>query len=179
MSRPSTFSNVERAIVARIAALDGSPYTHGKPPAVWHESDTPLSVISDPSSLGHLSFGVWIQAAPNTYDARSATFQDAGWLGDPDGVDPDNLAEIDARVRVAFCFEIRNPNGTADARQATDAALDVVRGLMAPWSAADEAEWGTVTVRLVDGLQTSVSLDGHWLLIQQDYIATFDIDLLP
>ena len=107
---------------------------------MWHESDTPLSVISDPSSLGHLSFGVWIQAAPNTYDARSATFQDAGWIGDPDGVDPDNLAEIDARVRVAFCFEIRNPNGTADARQATDAALDVVRGLMAPWSAADEAD---------------------------------------
>lgn len=168
---PSTFENVELAFVARIAALDASAYTLGRRAAArWHESKTPLTVVADPSSLGHLSFGVWIQSAPNTGDGRGTT-----WVQD----DIANDVEIDARVRVAFAFELRATKQVPDARIATRAALDVIRALMAPWSALDETTWGTVTVRLIDGLQTGISLDGHWLLVTQDFVASFDLDLLP
>jgi hypothetical protein len=171
MTAPSTFAKVEEAIVARITALDASAYTLGRlAKAKWHESDAPLSVISDTSALGHLSFGVWISTAPNSNDGRGVT-----WVNN--GID--NLVEIDARLTVAFAFQLRPTVSVADSRVATEAAHDVVVAAMAAWTADDEATYGTVTVRLVDAMQTAVSLDGDWLLITQSYITSFDLDLLP
>jgi hypothetical protein len=167
----TTFRAVEESLVARIAAMDSSAYTLGRRArAKWHESRTPLTVISDPSSLGHLAFNVWIQNAPNDEEARGMVW-DAGSV--------DNDVRISARVRVAFAFKLRAASQTKDARIATDAAADVVRAVMAEWDADTAAEFGVVNMRLVDGLQTSLSLDAHWLLISQDYLAAFDLNLRP
>ncbi len=169
MSQPSTFRKVEESLVKRIAALNAEAYTTGQVPAEWHESKTPLTVISDSSALGHLSFNVWVQSAPNTDDASDMTFQ---------ADEVDNFAEIDARVVVAFAYKLRPGAQTEEARTATDAAVDVIRAVMAAWTAADETEFGTITFRLVDGLQPAITLDAGWQLITQDYIASFDLDLL-
>lgn len=167
---PSTFRKVEELLVKRIAALDASAYTNGQTPATWTESKTPLTVIADSSALGHLNFNVWTQNAPNTNDADSVTYK----------IDPlENQAEVDTRVVVAFAYRLRSGLQTEDTRRATDAALDVVRAVMAAWTADDEDEAGSVTIRLVDALQVALSIDGHWMLVTQDYIASFDIDLLP
>ena len=167
----TTFRAVEESLVARIAALDSFAYTLGRRArAKWHESRTPLTVISDPSSLGHLAYNVWIQNAPNDEEARGMVW-DAGSV--------DNDVRLSARVRVAFAFKLRAASQTKDARIATDAAADVVRAVMAEWDAETAAEFGVVNMRLVDGLQTSLSLDAHWLLISQDYLASFDLNLRP
>lgn len=165
----TTFRLVEESLVARILALNASPYTHGRARAKWHESKVPLTVISDPSSLGHLSFNVWIQSAPNDDESRGAV-----WRED----DVDNDVRLSARVRVAFAYQLRAGKQTADARVAGDAAIDVIRAVMAAWTAATVAEYGVVNLRLLDGLQTALTVDAHWLLINQDYTASFNVNLL-
>lgn len=166
----STFRQVEERLVERISALDASEFTIGTVPAKWRESKTPLSVIADSSALGHLAFNVWTQNAPNTNDADSLT-----WKQD----DLENQVEVDTRLVVAFAYNLRSGHQTEDTRRATDAAIDVVRAVMAAWDAEDEDAAGSVTIRLVDALQVALSIDGHWMLVTQDYIASFDIDLLP
>jgi hypothetical protein len=153
---PQTYRQVEEAAVARIEALDGSPYqpgpTHG---ARWKESETPLSVIADPSTLAHLSFNAWVQSAPNTRLERD--------------LEDDGTVYVGARLVVAFAYRLRPHSQTADARKATDAAIDVTRALL--------AEWPEVIIALVDGLQPSLSLDGEWLLVTQSYTVWFDLSL--
>ena len=167
----TTLRLVEESLVARLAALDASAYTLGRRArAKWHESRTPLTVISDPSSLGHLAFNVWIQNAPNDDESRGMVW-DAGSV--------DNDARLTCRVRVAFAFKLRATTQTKDARIATDAAVDVVRAVMAEWDAETAAVYGVVNVRLVDALQVSMTPDASWLLVSQDYLASFDLNLRP
>lgn len=165
----TTFKAVEEAMVARIVALDASAFTHGGVPACWHESKSPLSVMVDASTIAHLSFNVWIQSAPNTNDNRGMTWQDN---------DVDNDVEIDALMKVAFAFELRSFDQVSDTRDASDAAIDVIRALMAEWTADDQVASGAVLLRLLNGYQTGMTLDGQWMLVTQDYIASFDLDLL-
>jgi len=91
----------------------------------------------------------------------------------------DNGARLTCRVRVAFAFKLRATTQTKDARIATDAAVDVVRAVMAEWDAETAAVYGVVNVRLVDALQVSMTPDASWLLVSQDYLASFDLNLRP
>lgn len=158
-AQPLTYADVEETIAEQIEALDASAYTQGSTPAAWHEASAPLSVLVDPSSLGHLNFSVWISSAPNSDLERDAEIDGYVW--------------VTARVRVAFTFRLRPRQQTADGRQAIRAAHDVVRALMGPWPSGD----GCALVQYVDGLQQALSLDGEYLLITQDYAVSFDLDI--
>jgi hypothetical protein len=160
-ANPATYREIEEEIVRRISALDGARHAQGDRGARWHESEIPLSVIGDPSSLGHLAFSAWIQSAPDTRLERSN--------------EEDGYAYIGARLMVAFAFRLRPKRQTADARLATDAALEVTRTVLAPWN----PNIGDASVALVDGLQPSLSLDGEWALVQQAYLVWFDLRLDP
>ena len=158
---PATFAEVEIECVERIEDLDASPYKQGRTSPKWHESSTPITVLQDPSSLAHLAFSVWIQSAPNSDLERDSYVDGFLW--------------IETRLKVAYTYRLRASRQTEDARTGTAAAIDVIRALMRPW---DENK-GCALVRLVDGLQPSVSLDGEYLLIVQDYTIAFDLRLDP
>lgn len=153
----TTYREVEEALVAQIQALDPSAHQQGGSADVWHESRVPLSIVDDPSNLGHLAFNVWIEAAPN-----SGLHRDAELAGE---------IYVVAGLVVAFAYRLRAGNQVADARAATDAAHDVVRALMAPDAA------GSADVAYVDGLQPAMADDGEWLFVTQTYEVRFDLDL--
>lgn len=159
---PLSFAEVEEHFARRIASIDASAHAQGNAPARWHESESPLSVLSDPSSRAHLAFSVWVDRARNT-DLESDS-------------EVDGYVFIEAAVRVAFTYRLRPKQQTKDARMATKAAHDIIRAVMAPWGEADGVA-GSALVRLVDGLQPALSLDGEYSLISQDYTAAFDLDI--
>lgn len=159
---PLSFAEVEEHFVGRIERIDASAHAQGRSAAAWHESDTPLSILADPSSRAHLAFSVWIDRARNT-DLES-------------DAEVDGYVYIEAAVRVAFTYRLRARQQTKDARASTRAAHDLIRALMAPWGEADGAG-GCALVRLVDGLQPALSLDGEYALVTQDYTAAFDLDI--
>lgn len=155
MSTTTTYRAIEEALVARIAALDATPYAQGGT-AQWRESQVPLSVIQDPSSLAHLAFNVWIQNAASGLSRQ----------GELDEV------YVTARLVAAFSFRLRPGNQVADARIATDAAVDLTQAVLAPSAAGPSA-----VVSFVDGLQPALSIDGEWLLVTQTYEVRFDLAL--
>ncbi len=158
---PATYAEVEEEFVERILGLDASAYKQGGSKPKWRESSTPLTVLQDASSLAHLLVSVWIQSAPNT-DLESDAYEDG-------------FVWVECRMKVAFTYRLRASKQTKDARTATNAAIDVTRVVMAQ----PDANRGCTLVRLVDGLQPSISLDGEYTLIVQDYTVAFDLRLDP
>ncbi len=158
---PVTYAEVEEEFVERILGLDASAYKQGGSKPKWRESSVPLSVLQDPSSLAHLLFSVWIQSAPNT-DLESDSYEDG-------------FVWLECRLKIAILYRLRPSEQTQDARSATNAGLDVTRVVMAQ----PDANKGCTLVRLVDGLQPSISLDGEYTLIVQDYTVAFDLRLDP
>lgn len=151
-----TFADIEEEAKDLIEALDASAHSQGKTATKWHETSIPFTVMQDASSLGHLLFEVWIQDAPNSGLSRG-------------GESFEQEVTIAARLKVQFTYRLRGTQQKRDARQATVAAHDIVRALMQPWTAC-------VDLLLVNAMTVSLTLDGEWLLIQQDYIAQFALD---
>lgn len=156
-ANPSTYAEVEEEARDRIQALDGSVYNDG----TWRESPHPITVIHSGTALSHLGFSVWIQSAFNT-DEESDNYNDG-------------YAYIECRLNVSFLYRLRPGKQTDDARAATNAAIDVTRALMAQ----PDAQKGCIEIRLVEGLRQALSLDGMYLLITQEYTASFDLRLDP
>ena len=155
-----TFKDVELEAVSLIKALDASKHSQGKRAAGWRETSVPFTVQQDSVNLGHLLFEVWIQDAPNSDLSRGGEINE-------------QAVTISARMKVQFTYKIRGSQQIKDRRQATVAAHDVVRALMAPW---DYDTNGCVDLLLINAMTVSLTLDGTWLLIQQDYIVEFDLD---
>lgn len=160
-ANPATYAEIELEGKRRLELLDASAYKQGRSAPKWRESSVPITVLQDPSSLAHLGFSVWIQSAPNSNLESDAYV--------------DGFVYINARLKVAFTYRLRASKQTLDARTATDAAIDATRAIMGPW----DENIGCAVIDLVDGLQQSVSLDGEYLLIVQDYTASFDLRLDP
>ena len=157
-----TFKDVEEEAKKLIEALDASAHSQGKKAASWRETSIPFTVLQSASNLGHLLFDVWIPTAPNSELSRGA---EVG--GDEESV------TISAQLKVQFSYKLRGSQQKKDARQGTVAAHDVVRALMAPW---DYDTNGCVDLLLVNPLIVNLTLDGEWLLVQQDYIVEFQLD---
>ncbi|MEM6927704.1 MAG: hypothetical protein AAF602_12295 [Myxococcota bacterium] len=154
---PTTYREIEESLVAQIAALDASAHAQGGS-AAWRESRVPLSVVMDPSSLSHLLFNVWVQRAPvSPLGSRQGEIAGEVYLR--------------ATLVVAFSYRLRATNQVADARAATDAAVDVTRAVMASGAAGD------ALVVFVDGLNPALALDGEWQLVTQTYEVHFDLAL--
>lgn len=158
---PATFREIEEEARDRILALDASAFKQGGSAPKWRESSTPITVLQDPSSLAHLLFSVWIQAAINT-DMESDLIED-GFMW------------VETRLNVLFAYRMRGSMKTEDARSASDAAIDIIRALMGRW----DDNKGCALVRAVDVLQPSVSVDGEYYIIGQNYTAAFDLRLDP
>ncbi len=158
---PATFREIEEEARDRILALDASAFKQGGSAPKWKESSTPITVLQDPSSLAHLLFSVWIQSAINT-DLESDLIEDGQMW-------------VETRLNVLFAYRMRGRTQTEDARSATDAAIDIVRALMSTW----DQNKGCALIRAVDVLQQSISVDGEYIVILQNYTAAFDLRLDP
>ena len=134
----------------------------GKKAARWRATSIPFTVLQDSSNLGHLLFEVWCEDLPNSGLSRGA---EVG--GDEESV------TIAADMKVQFTYRLRGTQQKKDARQATEAAQDIVRALMQPW---DYDANGCVDLLLVNAGSVSLTLDGEWCLVQQDYIVEFQLD---
>ena len=159
-----TFKDVEeeaRDLILSLNDINVSRHSQGNRPARWRETSIPFSVVEAPSALSHLLFEVWIQDAPNSGLSRGAQ------IGDEQQV---NIA---ARMRTQFSYKVRPKMQIEDRRMATEAAHDVVRVLMQPW---DYDVHGCVVVLLDNAMSVSLTLDGGWILVQQDWTVEFDLD---
>lgn len=162
-----TFKDIEeeaRDLILSLNTINVSKHSQGpSDPAAWHETKIPFSVLEDASNLGHLLFDVWVQDAPNSNLSRGAEF----------GTD-ERAVTISARMKVQFTYRLRPSEQKPDARQATVAAEDVVQILMQPW---DYDANGCVDLLLINAMTVSLTADGQWAMIQQDYIVEFDLDI--
>lgn len=156
-AQPATFREIEEEVVSRITAIGASQYSGDGEPALWHESEAPLQVAQESTALQHLAFNAWIQSAPNSDLERDSEIDGYMW--------------VEAALIVLFVYELPPGAQTAEARIATDAAIDVLRVLMAPW----DANKGCANVRCVNALQPSLTADGGWLQVRQDYTIGFDL----
>jgi hypothetical protein len=160
---PATLKEMEQALVRRILALDGSPYTHLHGiDADWHEATVALSVVDEAASLSHLAFNVWTESARNTGGERGAIRNGYLW--------------VDADVRVAFVFQLRGPEQVEDARTASDAAIDILRVLMTDWPAEEPC----VNVDIPPGgewFRTALTADGEWAAVTMQFSALLEVRL--
>ncbi len=159
-----TFKDVEeeaRDLILSLNTLNVSRHSQGTRPARWRETTIPFSVVEEPSALSHLLFEVWIQDGPNSGLARGAQ------------IGEEQQVNIAARMRTQFSYKVRPKMQIEDRRMATEAALDVLRVMMQPW---DYEVRGCVIVLLVNAMSVSLTLDGGWILVQQDWIVEFDLD---
>lgn len=160
-----TIRDVEEEAAGLIEAIEASPFSQGKKAARFRETSVPFTVLQDASNLGHLLFEVWIQDAPNSDLSRGAEY----------GTD-ERAVTIAARMKVQFTYKLRAQHKKEDARAATDAGHAIVRALMQPWNYDEN---GCVDLLLINAGTVSLTLDGEWILTQQDYIVEFDLDISP
>lgn len=154
-----TIAELERLLVARIEALDGSAYDQGARVGQWREASVPLSVVSEPQSIGHLTFNVFAEAGRNSTQDR-----DRGRGG---------FVKLITDVAVLFAYHVRPASdGTQleDQRSASDAALDLARALLA-------MPQNVVQLQPVTLWRPSVTTDGEWMLCRLDFLALHDLEL--
>ena len=160
MQDSTTIRQLEEALVARIAALDGSPYNQDARIGQWREAQIPLSVQSASQAAGHLTFNVFAEAARNSTLERDTS--------------PGGFVKLITDVAVIFAYHIRPApdRQLADQRAASDAALDVARAVLA----LPQAAFQTLPVTL---WRPSVTDNGEWMLIRLDFLAIHDVSLQP
>lgn len=154
-----TIAELEQLLVARISALDGSAYDQGPRVGQWREASVPLSVVSEPQAIGHLTFNVFAEAARNSTQER-----DRGRGG---------FVKLITDVAILFAYHIRPAaDGTqiADQRAASDAALDLARAVLA-------MPQNVVQVQPVALWRPSMTTDGEWMLVRLDFLAIHDVEL--
>lgn len=157
-----TLSDLERDLVARIEALDGSEYTQGTGAGArvgtWRESRIPLSVLSEAQSIGHLAFNVFVENGRNSTRDRDRA--------------PDGAIKLVSDVAVLFAYHIRPAQDfqIPDQRSASNAAIDLARAVMA--MPADRFQ-----MQLVSLFRPGVSPDGEWMIVRCDFTAIHEVDL--
>lgn len=160
---PTTPHAVELELVRRITDLDASAYSYPRGPAAsWHEAAEALTVTGDAANLSHLAFNVWTEVGRNGGIDRNATSDGYLW------------ADLD--VVVAFSFRLRPTQQVADMRLTSDAAIDVLRALLAEWP----ADQPCVQIDVPEGdawYTPALTEDGEWAVVVMQFSAAFDIRL--
>lgn len=163
-----TFKDVEEEARDKILSLNDinvSRHTQENgPPAQWRETSIPFTVVQDASNLSHLLFHAWIQDSPNTGLSLGAE------------VGEEQQVAVSARMKVQFSYRLRSGQQIPDGRQGTEAAHDIVRVMMQPWNFDPDNGVGCVDLLLVNAMTVSLTLDGQWLFVEQDYIVEFALD---
>ena len=162
------FQKVQDWFSSRVESVSGDPYAR-RNGSKFKLSSVPLTTIEDPSSLQHLLYNVWIESAPNTGLNRGRDTID----------ERDGTIWIEARVLVQFTFHLRVRTQVESQRLAGHAAAAVVRGIMGAQSQLELDAFGCISADLVDGMRPSLTPDGHWVLIEQEYIAGLDLMVRP
>jgi len=151
-----TIRELEELTLARILALDGTPYNQGTTiRGAWREAEIPLSVADEAHPLGHLLVNVFAESGRN----RGMERDQAG-----------RFLAVASDLVILFTYHLRRGTQLEDARQAADAAHDVARALLA-WPSR------RVVVDLVNLWRPTLTPDGEWLLVRQDYVARFDLSI--
>lgn len=150
MSGPTTIAEVEAAAADKIAALDATAHRLASGGVVtWREADIPLTA-SDGSALeSHLLFSVTIEDGPATGATGAGSVQVAG------------------EMLVAFLYKVPAGGRLAATRKASDAARDVVRALLAPWSDGPAVD--------VINAYTPLALSGDFLRVEVRFSCVFDL----
>lgn len=161
-SGTTTIGDLERELVARIQALDGSAFTQGDGPGArvgrWRESQIPLSVLGEAQSVGHLAFNVFCENARNSTLERDRA--------------PDGAIKVISDVAIVFAYHIR-PAPTlqiSDQRSASDAALQLARAVLA--MPQDRFQLQPVSL-----WRPGVTDDGEWMFVRLDFLALHDVEL--
>lgn len=159
MQTSISIAELERELVRRILALDGSAYDQGARKGEWREASVPLSVVQEPQSIGHLTFNVFAEAARNATLERD--------------VAPGGFVKLATDVAVLFAYHVRPASdGTQleDQRAASDAARDVARAVLA----LPQNLFVSLPVAL---WRPSVTTDGEWMLVRLDFLCVHDLAL--
>ncbi len=157
----TTIREIEELVVARILDLNTSPkivagdFDQGATRGLWKEASIPLSVVDDSHPLGHLLFNVFAESGRNTGRQRDAA---------------DGFTKITADMVVLFTYHLRPTEQIADQRLAADAALLIVRSIMALPQVYQHFD-------LVNAWRPALTPDGEWLLIRLDFTCFFDMSL--
>lgn len=153
----ATVKDLELLLVERIGELDGSVYDQGKTKGRWKEATKALVVAGEAHARGHLAFNVFAESGRNTGRSRSRG---------------DDSVRVDADVVVLFMYHLRPGSQIEDSREASEAAREVIAAILAlPERVAN--------FELVNGWRPSVVAGGEWLLVRLDFVAGFDLSLLP
>lgn len=158
MQTSLSIAELERELVRRIAALDGSAYAQGARVGQWREASVPLSVVQEPQAIGHLTFNVFGEAARNATLERDNA---PGWI------------KLATDVAVLFAYHIRPASdGTQleDQRSASDAAKDVARAVLA----MPQNLFVSLPVSI---WRPSITTDGEWMLVRLDFLVVHDLSL--
>lgn len=152
-----TIDEIEVEIARRVTLLTTTPgttdYAQGET-ATWSESDVPLTVELQASHIGHLGFVVSADDAPNSGQHRD----EAGMF-----------ARLRTRTDVTFAYQLRPDCQRADSRLCARAARDLVKAVMAHWSAAN--------VQLENAGRRVLSADGLWMLCTCSFIVHHDFPI--
>lgn len=152
-----SIAELEVELVARIAALDGGPFTQGKRIGKWREASIPLSVVAEAQSIGHLTFNVFAEEARNSTLERD--------------VAPGGFVKLATDVAVLFAYHITPARQIPDQRLASDAARDVARAVLA----LPQNLFVSLPVTL---WRPSVTRDGEWMLVRLDFLCVHDLALI-
>lgn len=158
-----TIAELERELVSRIEALDGSAFQQGAdgPGArlgTWRESRIPLSVLGEAQAIGHLAFNVFVENARNSALERDRS--------------PDGAIKLVSDVAILFAYHVRPTRDLQipDQRSASDAAIDLARAVLA----LPQNLFQTQPVSL---WRPSITPDGEWMLVRLDFLAIHDLAL--
>jgi hypothetical protein len=157
-----TIAELERDLVARVEALDGSAYTQGTGAGArvgeWRESRIPLSALGEAQSIGHLAFNVFCENARNGTLERDRA--------------PDGAIKVVSDVAVLFGFHIRptRDRQIPDQRAASDAAIDLARALLA-------LPQNRYQLQPVSLWRPALDPSGEWMLVRLDFLAIHDLAL--
>ncbi|NQY04564.1 MAG: hypothetical protein HRT76_15100 [Halieaceae bacterium] len=161
----SDFELVERFFASRVGATDPTSFGTGANPARWRESDVPLTSRMAPAAVSHLLFDVWIADAPNSLAARGR-----------DTVDElDGTVWIIARIVVNYLYRLSPTKQKASKALAMRSARDVARSVLKAQTADEDTAYGCINVQLINGLRPTLETSGEWLMIAQEFTASFDL----
>lgn len=161
---PTDFEKVEDWFASRIDTVSGDPYAKGAG-TKFKLSKIPLTTIQDASSIAHLLYNVWIPTAPNSGLNRGRDTTNT----------TDGTVWIEASVIVQFTFKLNAAKQIKGQRRAGHASVAVMQAIMAQQTATEKTAYGCIVVDLVDAMRIALTADGHYVLIEQEYTAGFDV----
>lgn len=137
-----TVSQVEAAIAARIAGINGTPYQQGKNPPSFTEGRKLASPRDVAASVAHLRYWVFVERSPNSNLEHDAS---------------DGECRVRSQLIVILAYHIGADRQVTDSRLARDAQNDVLRALN-----AHSCDW---TLDIVDAGAPAFDPSGQTMLI--------------